>query len=204
MSSTSYQSTRPVIADSELPAQTQATNGMALISNGATSSWNYITATIGTNQGQVPPAVVANAVLPSQTGNAGSVLTTDGTNVSWQPSSGGPSAPAGVFFVTADEMFIHTDDYPNGSTIVLDPVTTGQNPRVVLTDAGNASYPAGTVLHFVQNSLDNVTFASQASAAIMGKNQADRTLSAVYSHASLKKLDNTMWILYGDVTSPPM
>lgn len=84
--STSFQSTRPVIVDSELPAQTEATNGKALISNGSTASWNTILGMIGTNAGQTPPAAVVNAILPAQAGNNGKVLATDGANVSWQNS----------------------------------------------------------------------------------------------------------------------
>ena len=80
---TSYRDTRPTIVDSELPAQTTATNGMALISNGATASWQFITAMIGTNAGQVPPNTVANRILPAQNGNDNKVLVTNGTNVVW-------------------------------------------------------------------------------------------------------------------------
>lgn len=87
--STSFQSSRPVVVDSELPAQTAATNGKALISNGMTASWNTILGMIGTNPGQVPPHQVTNEILPVQAGNSGKVLTTDGANVSWQSQSGG-------------------------------------------------------------------------------------------------------------------
>lgn len=81
--STSFQTTRPIVADSELPAQSAATNGKGLISNGMTASWQTILAMIGTNAGQVTPTQFINAVLPSQVGQAGKSLKTDGTNVWW-------------------------------------------------------------------------------------------------------------------------
>lgn len=81
--STSFQTTRPIVVDSELPAQTAATNGKALISNGMTANWTTILGMIGTNAGQVPPTQFLNAVLPSQTGNGGKALVTDGSNATW-------------------------------------------------------------------------------------------------------------------------
>jgi hypothetical protein len=39
--------------------------------------------------GQTSAVAALNALLPAQAGNAGEVLTTDGTNVSWQPAAGG-------------------------------------------------------------------------------------------------------------------
>lgn len=203
MSSTSYHSTRPVIADSELPAQTAVTNGMALISNGATSSWNYITAMIGTNPGQVPPASVHNAILPPQSGNDGRVLTTDGVSASWQdPVGAAAPTPAPVFFITADSVVLNEADFPDGSTLVVDPIGETM-PQIILTDAGNTSYPDGTVLHFVQYSWANLQFVSQAEATIAAKNGADRTDGTIYAHATMKKLEATTWLLYGDVISPP-
>ena len=83
MTTTSYQSNRPAIIDSELPAQTSATNGMALISNGASASWQFVSAMIGTNAGQVPPNTFANRILPPQNNNAGKVLITNGSNIEW-------------------------------------------------------------------------------------------------------------------------
>lgn len=80
---TSFQSSRPIVVDSELPAQTTATNGRALVSNGVTASWNTVLSMIGTNPGQSQPNTVLNAILPSQTGNADRVLQTNGTSSSW-------------------------------------------------------------------------------------------------------------------------
>lgn len=80
---TSFQSSRPIVVDSELPAQTTATNGRALVSNGVTASWNTVLSMIGTNPGQSQPNTVLNAILPSQTGNANRVLQTNGTSSSW-------------------------------------------------------------------------------------------------------------------------
>jgi malate synthase len=81
--STSFPSSRPVVVDSELPAQTESTNGKALISNGFTCSWNTILGMIGTNSGQTQPNSVLNAILPSQQSKNGRALVTDGVNTSW-------------------------------------------------------------------------------------------------------------------------
>ncbi len=107
--STSFQSTRPVIVDSELPAQSAATNGKALISNGVTSSWNTVLGMIGTNQGQTPPAMLLNAILPTQVSQAGKVLTSDGTNTSWQPVG------TGVTSISATAATGSTADLVNGT-----------------------------------------------------------------------------------------
>jgi len=115
--STSFQSSRPVVVDSELPAQTAATNGKALISNGMTASWNTILGMIGTNPGQVPPHQLANEILPAQSGNAGKFLTSDGSNVSWADVSGG-----------------------SGVTI---PDQTGQDGKVLATIEGGLTWVAG-------------------------------------------------------------
>lgn len=81
--STSFQSPRGVIVDSELPAQGPSTNGKALISNGMTANWNNILGMIGTNPGQVTSTQFLNSILPTQTGNANTVLWSDGFNTSW-------------------------------------------------------------------------------------------------------------------------
>ncbi len=115
--SSAYIASRMTVVDSELPPQTPSTNGMALISNGTTASWQNITAMIGSNPGQVTPTVVANTILPSQTGNSGKVLITDGANVAWTASTaaipldvydfvnGRPAAGATILKFTANRAF---------------------------------------------------------------------------------------------------
>lgn len=94
--STSFQSTRPIVVDSELPAQTASTNGKSLISNGMTASWQTILGMIGTNAGQVPPVQFLNVILPPQPGNETKVLQTDGSNVSWVSGAVGYTGSAGT------------------------------------------------------------------------------------------------------------
>ena len=48
----------------------------------------------GTGQTNAPAAI--NALLPSQVGQSTKVLTTDGTNVSWQDAAGGGGTPGGA------------------------------------------------------------------------------------------------------------
>lgn len=202
MTTTSYHSTRPVIADSELPAQTPATNGMALISNGATSSWQFLTAMIGTNPGQVPQATIANKVLPDQTNNGGKVLITDGSHVSWAIPSGSAMPP--VFEESTDQVILDNTVHTNGSTLAL---TTSANVvvSVVMGDVISAAYPIGTVLHFAQMSSDPIVFTgSNVSIIGVGRSggQADRTYG-LGAHATLKKINSTTWLLYGNVDQPP-
>lgn len=96
--STAFTQVTAVPLDGALPAQNTTTAGKALISNGTTAGWNTVLSMIGNGSGQTSGAAVANAVLPSQTGNGGKYLTTDGTGtLSWASQS---AAVAGVSSVT--------------------------------------------------------------------------------------------------------
>ena len=95
--STAYKANVPIVAiDGDLPSQTSITNGKALISNGSTASWQPVTAMIGTNPGQVTPTALTTAILPSQTGNSGKVLQTDGTTASWVAGPVGYTGSQGI------------------------------------------------------------------------------------------------------------
>jgi hypothetical protein len=76
--------------------------GAALMAYGLVTAPSYaaasITGTLGIangGTGQATANAALNALLPSQTGNATKVLTTDGTNTSWATASGGGGSPGG-------------------------------------------------------------------------------------------------------------
>lgn len=81
--STAFQNNRPILVDSELPAQSPTKEGNALITNGSTANWGNLLSMIGTKSGQVTPNILLNTVLPSQTGKGGQTLVTDGSNATW-------------------------------------------------------------------------------------------------------------------------
>lgn len=84
--------------------------------------------------GATTQAGAANALLPSQSGNAGKVLTTDGTNVSWEVVSGTGTVTS-VAIAGDDGVFI------SGS-----PITTSGTITVALNDITPTSVSAsGTV-----------------------------------------------------------
>ena len=56
--------------------------------------------------GQTTSTLAFNALVPSQTGNAGEYLTTDGTNTSWAPVSGGSGISRGQAVALIANMVI--------------------------------------------------------------------------------------------------
>lgn len=96
---TSFTQFQAVPIDAALDPQNTATVGKALISNGSHATWNTILSMIGPGIGQTTGAAVANAILPSQSGQAGKVLTTDGNGtLSWVTDQAG--AGGGVTSIT--------------------------------------------------------------------------------------------------------
>jgi len=96
---TSFTQFQAVPIDAALDPQNTATVGKALISNGSHATWNTILSMIGPGSGQTAGADVANAILPSQSGQAGKVLSTDGNGtLSWVTDQAG--AGGGVTSIT--------------------------------------------------------------------------------------------------------
>ncbi len=78
-------------------------NGSWLPLGGGSSSAIYFNATYfnGLGTSVSPIGINTNAIFPSQTGNSGKFLTTDGTNPSWATSTGGiTSITPGIGFVS--------------------------------------------------------------------------------------------------------
>lgn len=92
--STAFTNLQAVPIDAALPAQNTATAGKALISNGTNVGWNTILSMIGAGAGQTSSAAAAAAILPTQTGQSGKYLTTNGngtltwSSITFPPNSG--------------------------------------------------------------------------------------------------------------------
>ena len=69
--------------------------------------------------GQTTQAGAANAVLPSQTGNSGKFLTTDGTNASWATVSAGGGTVTSVAITTANGIGVAGSPVTTSGTISL-------------------------------------------------------------------------------------
>jgi hypothetical protein len=188
--STSYQSTRPIVVDSELPAQSEATNGKALISNGITASWNTVLGMVGTNPGQVPPHQLLNTILPDQSGNNGMVLTTDGANASW--STGGSSTTG--YTVTLAATSTYTLSESDAGTVIG---LTDAFPITVVVPATITT--VGTSIDIIQSSTSQITVTGEPGVTI---NSAVGTKTrAQYSRITLLCVSPQTWIVSGDATN---
>lgn len=181
--STSFQSNRPIVVDSELPAQTTATNGSALISNGTTVQWKKVTDMIGTNAGQATPTQVLNMVLPTQLNNAGKVLHTDGTNITWVMEPVGYTGSIGYtgsagYIGSASTVIGYTGStgaigytgsngvniIPASSTSIT--ISTADVGKCVIADAGitipASVFAQGDVISIYNNTASNIVITQGA------------------------------------------
>ena len=81
--------------------------------------------------------------LPSQTGNAGKYLTTDGTNASWATISGGALTSSGLQQFTDSayqfDRFTYTTSTSNAEVIYNIPIATYRSAEITLQMANNAA-----------------------------------------------------------------
>ena len=118
----------------------------------AHASWNYVA------KGVVDP-------IPSQSGNAGKVLKTDGSSVSWGADQGGKLLNS-VGLVTADSTHTTSSSFGNatGFTLSITPSATTSKILVLVSsnmecDGSNNSSHA-TILRTVGSSLTNLGHSS--------------------------------------------
>jgi hypothetical protein len=128
--------------------------GNALISGGVgtVNSWGKIglsTHVSGTlpiangGTGQTTANAAVNALLPSQTGNSGKVLQTDGTNTSWQnPGSFSYSAKTSLYTLTANDYTIEVTSGTHTQTL---PTAVGISGRIYcITNSGSGVVTVAT------------------------------------------------------------
>lgn len=164
--------------------------------------------------------------LPSQSGNNGKYLTTDGTNASWATLNASP-AMDDLSDVTVTSAASSDVVYYNGSAWVnkyvqsIPTLTNGQSGTsytLVLGDAGkivevsnssaitltiptNASvaYPVGTQITVLQTGAGQITVAAPSGGTL---NATPGTkLRAQWSSATLLKRATDTWVLIGDLTA---
>ena len=154
-------------------AQTPS-NGQTIVYNSATSLWenNTVSLTLGVNgtlpvanggTGQTTANAAFNALAPSQTGNSGKYLTTDGSNTSWATN------PLGT--VTS----INVSGGTTGLTTSGGPVTTSGT----ITLAGTLAIANGGTGQTTAASAITALTGTQTNAYYLRSNGTNATLSAL-------------------------
>jgi hypothetical protein len=199
-----------------------------------TGTGTFTTQAVGTN-GQVLTANSALAdgvewttvsALPSQTGNSGKYLTTNGTSASWATVNATPALDD-ITDVTLTSSTANDVVYYNGTGWVnkyvasiptLTNAQSGTTYTLVLGDAGkivevgNASaitltvptnagvaYPVGTQITILQTGAGQITVTGPAGGTL---NATPGTkLRAQWSSATLLKRATDTWVLIGDLTA---
>lgn len=96
--------------------------------------------------GQTNSIAAINALLPSQTGQGTKVLTTDGTNVSWQVGGGGSSTPGG-----ADTQIQYNDAgvFGGNANLTINKTTGALTGLSTITGAGVYSSGAAATIRTI-------------------------------------------------------
>ena len=166
--------------------------------------------------------------LPSQTGNSGKYLTTNGSSASWATLNASPalddlSDVAITSVATNDVVYYNGTSWVNKNVSAI-PVSinaqTGTTYTTVLSDAGkiveasnasaitltvptNASvaYPIGTQITILQTGVGQVTVAAATPGTTTVNATPGLKLRAQWSSAVLTKRANDTWVLTGDLTA---
>ena len=118
---------------------------MAILVSGvalANSSTPLPIANGGTGQSTAQAAI--NALLPSQTGNTGYFLMTDGTNVSWAAGGGGGGGSVSSVFGRTGAVVATTNDYSFSQISGTATIAQGGTGHTTATSAFNALSPIAT------------------------------------------------------------
>ena len=154
-------------------------------------------------------------VVPSQTGNAGKALTTDGTTSSWSNTINGTAIPASKTLVDTDSSQTLTNKTLTAPVVTLATNAQAGAYTLVLTDAGklvelsgggtltvptNASvaFPIGTQIHILQTGASQVTVGG---AGVTINATPGLKLRAQWSGATLIKRATDTWVLVGDLSA---
>ncbi len=142
------------------PAGVPGANGQGVPTGGTTGQVLAKVNATDYNTQWVTPS--GGTSLPAQTGNAGKVLTTDGTNLSWTNApilgtlqvSPVTSAMSNNIVVTDLNVRIIMIDFQNGSV-----AAAGTELNLTLPSA--ASYPSGTIISFIITNTNTAPNATQ-------------------------------------------
>lgn len=175
------------------------------------------TATNGTNTTQIATtAFVQNALatfvtLPSQTGNSGKYLTTNGTTASWnniaQSDVTGLSAALAALPSTYSPLNFTINTQTTNYTLVLSDSakqvemnSASANTLSIPTDAA-VNFPVGTALLVVQLGVGQTTIAAVTPGTTTVNGTPGLKLRTQYSTATLIKRAANNWIVSGDLTA---
>lgn len=180
---------------------TSPTTGQTLVYNSSTGVWS--------NQG-------VNAILPSQSGNSGKVLGTDGTNVSWVDGGGGGSAffTRYNFTATASQTTFAVgvtltliEVYNNGSRLIPTTDYSISGTNVVLTSGASVGSII-SVLVYTTFDVANTYTQAQTDALVANKANTDGSnatgtwgisisgnSATATTATSATKLSSTNWVV---------
>lgn len=155
-------------------------------------------------------------VVPSQTGNSGKYLTTDGTTSSWgtvagysAPTLGSTSIPSGStvttiagLTLTAPVVNLATNAQASNYTLVLTDASdlvemSGGGTLTVPTNA-SVAFPIGTQINILQTGASQVTVGG---AGVTINATPGLKLRAQWSGATLVKRATDTWVLVGDLSA---
>lgn len=115
-----------------------------------------------------PHGVTANQVLPSQTGNSGRFLTTNGTNVSWAVNPLGTVTSVGL---SAPAMFtVSGSPVTTSGTLALSLATQAKNTMLAGPTTGANAAPTFRTISMVGNDLSDVVLTSPTNAQVLTYN----------------------------------
>jgi hypothetical protein len=174
------------------------------------------TASNGTNTTQIATtAFVQNALatfvtLPSQTGNSGKYLTTNGTTASWnniaQSDVTGLSAALAALPSTYAPLNFAVSTKTSSYTLVLTDAagqvemnSASANNLLIPTDA-SVNFPVGTAILIVQLGVGQTTIAAVTPGTTTVNATPGLKLRAQYSTATIIKRAANNWIVSGDLT----
>lgn len=215
--STKIATTAFVKNQSYLTTTSAASTYAPLASPALTGTPTAPTATLGTNTTQiattafVAAGLAALVTLPTQTGNSGKYLTTNGTAASWaaiaQADVTGLVAALAALPTTYAPLNMSFNTQTATYTLVLADAgkqvqmnLAGANTLFIPTDATSA-FPVGTMIIVVQLGAGQTTIAAATPGTTTVNATPGLKLRAQYSTATLVKRAADTWLVSGDLVA---
>lgn len=143
-------------------------------------AFSKITGTVPLTQGgtgQTTANAALNALLPTQTGNSGKYLTTDGADASWATVSGGSGTVTSVAVSVPNIFSVSGSPVTSSGTIAITLASQGTGNQVFASPDGTSGTPgfrallAADIPSLAASKITSGTF----SAALLGSGTADNT-----------------------------